>query len=175
MSRSEERDRRAAGGTRRRSGSTSSTTLVVSGTTRVEGCPARSNACAWTIRTGRVLPGSVPCRGLRSASQISPRLGVRVSLDRCELGIDLHALLADLLGRCCETLRAEAGVGMPIHAFDGATDVGSTGDAQRLGAAAARVQQLLRQLQRDRFHGATIRYPTHIFPKDTQYEIPLAI
>jgi hypothetical protein len=46
-------------------------------------------ACACKTRTGRVLPGFVPCGGLRSASLISPRSGIRISLDRGEFGVDL--------------------------------------------------------------------------------------
>ena len=40
---------------------------VVQGRTQVEGWPVSFNRSVWTTNTGRNFPGSVPCRGFRSA------------------------------------------------------------------------------------------------------------
>src|SRR5450830_246168 len=96
---------------------------VVSGTTSVEGCSASRSAWAWTISTGRVLPGSVPRRGLRSASQISPRLRIDVPLDRSEFRVDTHALTPDLARGVAEATRPQAGAGLAVHLFERAPDV----------------------------------------------------
>src|SRR5579885_239109 len=162
MSRSEARRSEDCADTRMRKGSASSMRFVVNGMIKVEGCPASSSACAWTISTGRVLPGSVPRRGFRLASQTSPRSGIRVALDSRELGVHPHAFLADLPGRARHPLGAGAGFGLAVHPLDRAADVFGPRDAECLGAARAGFEQLFRQLQRDRFHNMLSKYPLEV-------------
>jgi hypothetical protein len=59
MSKVESRRSEDCAVTRRCNGSASSIRFVVNGMINVEGWPASICACAWTISTGRVLPGSV--------------------------------------------------------------------------------------------------------------------
>src|SRR5579875_2639822 len=158
MSRSEARRSEDCAGTRMRNGSASSMRFVVNGMIKVEGCPASRSACAWTISTGRVLPGSVPRRGFRLASQTSPRSGIRIALDSRELGVHSHALLADLPRRARHPLGAGAGFGLTVHPLDRAADVFGARDAERPGAARAGFEQLFRQFQRDRFHAMPVEY-----------------
>src|SRR5579885_75372 len=158
MSRSEARRSEDCADTRMRKGSASSMRFVVNGMIKVEGCPASSSACAWTISTGRVLPGSALRRGFRLASQTSPRSGIRVALDSRELGVHPHAFLADLPRRGGDPLGAGAGFSLAVHPLDRAADIFGARDAERPGAALAGFEQLFRQFQRDRFHNMPIEY-----------------
>src|ERR687892_1618414 len=104
------------------------------------------------MRTGRVLPGSVPRRGSRSASQTSPRSGIRGTFDGGELGVDLHALTPNLAGRLGESAGSEQGPGLPVHPFDSPPDIRRSGDLQGARVPAAFVEQIVRQLERDGRH-----------------------
>src|ERR1035441_10648823 len=86
-------------------------------------------------RTGRVLPGSVPCGGFRSASQTSPRLSIGVCLDGRELGVDLHAFFAHAPGNFRQAFRAKAGRHLMIHPANRDPDIFGAGDAKRIGQA----------------------------------------
>src|SRR5579864_7092350 len=88
------------------------------------------------MSTGRVLPTSVPRRGLRLATQTSPRSGIGVLFERGKLG---------------------------VHPLDGAADIFGAWDAERAGAAVARLEELFGELQRDSVHS---EYPYLMFNGD---------
>src|ERR1035441_3718083 len=93
-------------------------------------------------RTGRVLPGSVPCGGFRSASQTSPRLSTGIALDGRELGVDLHAFIAHALGDFGQAFGAKAGRGLTIHPANRHPDVFGAGDAKRVGRSEEHTSEL---------------------------------
>src|ERR1035441_4673523 len=143
MSKSESRGSRPAAETRILSGSASSTSLVVSGIAYVDGWSASSSACDWIIRTGRVFPGSAPRGGFRSASQISPRLGIRISLDRGEFGVHPHALFPHSLRDFGQPLGPQPRRRLPVHAPDGNPNVLGPRDPKPIRVTAALIQQLI--------------------------------
>src|SRR5665213_1139133 len=130
-----------------RSGSAASTSCVVSGTTSVDGCSASSRAWAWTISTGRVFPGSVPRRGLRSASQISPRLRIDVPLDHGEFRVDTHALAPDLVRGVAEAPRPQERAGPTVHLFERAPHVLGPRELQCGGVAPGLLEKAFGKLQ----------------------------
>src|SRR5271157_972611 len=144
MSRSESCNNWPAAGTRIRSGSALEISFVVRGTMYVEGWPASSNACDWITRTGRVFPGSVPCGGLRSASQTSPRLGIWIPLDCRKLGVDSHALVADPPGQFGQPFGAHARFHFSIHATDCEPNVLGSGNPKTIRQARTLREQLVR-------------------------------
>src|ERR1019366_6018896 len=143
MSKSESRGSRPAAETRILSGSASSTSLVVSGITYVDGCSASSSACDCIISTGRVLPGSGPRGGVRSASQISPRLGIRIFLDRGEFGVHPHALFPHALRDLGQPLGPQPRRHLPVHAADGNPNVLGPWNPKPVRETAAFIQQLV--------------------------------
>src|SRR5579864_1249360 len=115
------------------------------------------------MSTGRVLPTSVPRRGFRLATQTSPRSGIGVLFERGKLGVHPHALFAHLPRRPRHSLRAGPGFGFVVHPLDGAADIFGAWDAERAGAAVARLEELFGELQRDSVHS---EYPYLMFNGD---------
>jgi hypothetical protein len=76
------------------------------------------------MSTGLVFPGSVPGRGFRSASHISPRLRMRVGFYGVELRIDTQAFGTHLARGLGETIRSQVPFSFTVHAFQGLPDVG---------------------------------------------------
>src|SRR3990172_8847670 len=104
------------------------------------------------MRTGRVLPGSVPLPGLRLASQMAP-CSIRGTLDRGELGVDLHALGAHLERGALETiapLRVREGT---IHGEDSPPDVLGTRDIEFRRTVIHFAQQFIGKPHGDAVHG----------------------
>src|SRR5712691_4055089 len=97
--------------------------------------------------TGRVFPGSVPRRGLRCASQISPRLRIDVPLDRGEFRVDTHALAPDLARGVAEAASPQTGSGLAVHLFERAPHVLGPRQSQRVRAAPRRLEEVVRKLQ----------------------------
>jgi hypothetical protein len=126
--------------------------LVVRGTMTVDGWPAFMSDCAWTISTGRVLPGSVPRPGLRFASQTSPRSGIRVALDRGEFGVYPHAFPPNSARHSHHPLRGRTTSGIPVHPLDRAPNVLGARDSEGFRASITGFQQAFGKLQRDRLH-----------------------
>ena len=97
------------------------------------------------MSTGRVLPGSVPRDGLRSASQISPLSNFGILLDDRELSIDFHTFFAHFSGSLGQLLGSKTFLRLPIHLFDGASYVLGPWYLKCLGAASARLEQFVGQ------------------------------
>src|SRR6185436_14908675 len=113
------------------------------------------------IRTGRVLPGSVPCGGFRSASQISPRLSIRVALDGSERGVGLHTLIAHAFGDFGKTFRAKSRRRFVIHPANRDPNVFGARDAERIGQSSALCHEVFWKLEGDRSHRYLLQISYH--------------
>lgn len=80
--------------------------------------------------------------GLRSASQISPRLGKGVSLDRGEFRVDPHALAADFSRGVAQAPRPQARARLAVHLFERTPDVRSPREPQRIGVTARGLKEI---------------------------------
>ena len=100
-------------------------------------------------RPGRVesCPAPFPDADRGLASHTSPRLSIRAA-DGGELGVDQHASARTFRDVSARRRARSSGLCLPVHALHSTTDVRCARKLQRFGAAVARLQQFIGQLEK---------------------------
>jgi hypothetical protein len=127
-------------------GTVNAKTTLLAGFTTVRnlGLMVKTDGYLLDVDLGRAIDaGFVVGPRIVSASQISPRLGIRISLDRGEFSVHPHALFPHSLRDFGQPLGPQPRRRLPVHAPDGNPNVLGPRDPKPIRVTAALIQQLI--------------------------------